>query len=99
MNKVKNIIEMMSNLREEIINAKKTLKIQLDNFDYNINKAREEGNVNLVKELQSEKSMLLKEFNYLRYMDDGNTLTYDTLGYLIKGYEMMSNNFKKGAMI
>lgn len=99
MNKVKSIIDKMCDLREDIINAKRTLKVQLGELGYQIRKAREEGNLELVEELKVQKSNVLKEFNYLKYMDDGNTLTYDTLGYLIKGYEMMSDNLKKEVLV
>lgn len=99
MSRVQNIVGMMSNLRDEIISAKQSFKMQLNDLTTKIDKAVREGNILLAQELEGEKSKLLIDFNYLKSIDEDNTLTYDTLGYHIKGYELMCNKLKSRIII
>lgn len=85
---VKNIVNLMEELRENIIYQKKNMRLKLNELDKKIELCIADNNSERAELYKIAKKELLYDFEYLMSIDANNSLTYDVLGYHITGYQM-----------
>lgn len=89
------IISQMKELRNNIISEKNHLKMLLADLSKKSDEAIANGDIKRAQELSSEKQEVLDDLMFLKSIDENNNFTYNTLGYIITGYQMRKERINK----